>query len=57
MRNRDRPLEPDDELSDGGVNYVVERVGPAPNAMSFGHAWVRRIESSRSRPRRMDGRV
>jgi hypothetical protein len=57
MRNRDRPLEPDDELSDGGVNYVVEPVGPAPNAMSFGHAWVRRIESSRSRPRRMDGRV
>jgi hypothetical protein len=28
------------ELLDGGVDYVVERVEPAPT-MSFGHAWAR----------------
>jgi hypothetical protein len=44
MRNRDAPLEPDDELVDGGVDYVVERVEPAPNRMSFGHAWARQVE-------------
>jgi hypothetical protein len=31
-------------LSDGGVGYVVERVEPAPNPLSFGHAWARAVE-------------
>ena len=46
MRSRDEPLRPGDALFDGGADYVVERVEPAPNPMSFGHAWARRIESS-----------
>jgi hypothetical protein len=29
-----------DEPSDG--DYVIERVEPAPNPMSFGYAWARR---------------
>jgi hypothetical protein len=33
---------PGDALFDGGVDYVIERVEPAPNPMSFGHAWARR---------------
>jgi hypothetical protein len=28
------------EPLDGGVDYVVERVEPAPNPISFGHAWA-----------------
>jgi hypothetical protein len=44
MRHRDEPLAVGDELSDGGVAYVVERVEPAPNRMGFGHAWARRVE-------------
>jgi hypothetical protein len=32
------------ELLDGGDDYVVERVEPAPNPMSFGHAWARAVE-------------
>ena len=46
MRSRVEPLRPGDALFDGGVDYVVERVEPAPNEMSFGHAWARRIESA-----------
>jgi hypothetical protein len=42
MRHRDEPLRPGDELTDGGVDYVVERVEPTPGEMSFGHAWARR---------------
>jgi hypothetical protein len=42
MRHRDEPLAPGDALSDGGADYVIERVEPAPNPMSFGHAWARR---------------
>jgi hypothetical protein len=40
MRHRDEPLAVGDELSDGGVDYVIDRVEPAPGAMSFGHAWA-----------------
>ena len=43
MRHRDQPLTPGDALSDGGVDYVIERVEPAPNPMSFGHAWAQRL--------------
>jgi hypothetical protein len=40
MRNRDAPLEPGDELVDGGGRYRVIRVEPAPNPRVLGHAWV-----------------
>lgn len=43
MRSRDEPLRPGDALFDGGVDYVVERVEPAPNPTSFGHAWARAV--------------
>jgi hypothetical protein len=46
MRQRDTPLQPGDALSDGGVDYVIERVEPAPNPMSFGHAWATRIDDA-----------
>ena len=35
---------PGDALSDGGVDYVIERVEPAPNPMSFWHAWAMRAD-------------
>jgi hypothetical protein len=44
MRSREEPLRPGDVLFDGGTDYVVERVESAPNPMSFGHAWARRVE-------------
>jgi hypothetical protein len=44
MRQRDQPLAVGDELLDGGVDYVVERVEPAHNPMSVGHAWARSVE-------------
>jgi hypothetical protein len=34
MRHRDEPLTPGDALSEGGVDYVVER---ASSEMSFRH--------------------
>jgi hypothetical protein len=44
MRSRDEPLRPGDVLFDSGGDYIVERVEPAPNPMSFAHAWARLIE-------------
>jgi len=46
MRSCDERLQPGDAIFDGGTDYVVERVEPAPNPMGFGHAWARRVESS-----------
>jgi len=43
MRTRDEPLEPGDELADGGGRYRVVRVEPAPNPQAFGHVWAERI--------------
>jgi hypothetical protein len=40
IRHRDAPLEPDDELSDGGARYRVVRVEHPANERSFGHAWA-----------------
>jgi hypothetical protein len=37
IRSRDEPLRPGDALFDSGGDYVVERVEPAPNPMSFAH--------------------
>jgi hypothetical protein len=45
MRNRDRPLEPDDELFDGGSRYRVVGVEPPPSTAGFGHAWVELAEN------------
>jgi hypothetical protein len=45
MRNRAHPLEPGDELVDGGGRYRVVRVEPSPNPSGFGHAWVERAEN------------
>jgi hypothetical protein len=36
MRSRTEPLRPGDARFEGGVDYVVERVEPAPNPMSVG---------------------
>jgi hypothetical protein len=36
MHQRDEPLRPGDALNDGGADYVIERVAPAPNPASFG---------------------
>jgi hypothetical protein len=44
MRSRNEPLRPGDALFDGGGDYIVERVEPAPNPLSFGHAWARAVE-------------
>jgi hypothetical protein len=44
MRHRAEPLNPGDELADGGARYRVERVEPPPNPSAFGHAWASLIE-------------
>ena len=44
MGSRDEPLRPGDALFDSGGDYLVERVEPAPNPMSFGHAWARALK-------------
>ena len=44
MRYHAEPLEPGDELRDGGGRYRVERLEPPPNPSAFGHASARRIE-------------
>ena len=48
MRNRDKPLEPGDEIVDGGVRYRVLRVELAPSPSSFGHVWAEPIDRRRS---------
>ena len=40
MRTRDEPLEPGDELVDGGGRYRVVRVELAPNPQAFVHVWA-----------------
>jgi hypothetical protein len=44
IRNRDRPLEPGDELVDGGSRYRIVRVEPAPSPSSFGHVLAEVID-------------
>jgi hypothetical protein len=44
MHSRDEPLQPGGALVDGGTDYGVERVEPAPNPISFGYAWARAVE-------------
>jgi hypothetical protein len=45
MRSRDAPLEPGDELLDGGCCYCVVRVEPPPSVLGFGHVWVELAEN------------
>jgi hypothetical protein len=56
MRSRNEPLKPGDALFDGGADYVVERVEPAPNPMSFGRLGAGRravmVEARRRGPHR-----
>ena len=41
MRDRDERLDEGDELSEGSVRYVVERVEQPAYEHALGHAWVR----------------
>jgi len=44
MRHRDGRLDEGDELNDGGVRYVVERVEQPRHEHALGHCWARLIE-------------
>jgi sorbitol-specific phosphotransferase system component IIA len=41
MRYRDDSLDVGAELNDGGLRYVIERVGQPANPNVLGHAWAR----------------